>query len=240
MSKPPAPSPEQLLALLAVVIKEAPQFEYEAKLTDQEIRWLGRADALLDASGSLPAIVSFRTARQNLGTYAHSREDLLIPLHDAYSKIELTVPMSFQGAFIPGGETWNGYAALVKIFQRDCDSILVVDPYLDATIYTELAPHISAKNSLTCLAAKRPEYHAGLLAAAAKWTGDPVSNCRRVEVRYAPAGALHDRLIIVDGSEVWLISQSLKDIAKKSPASVTLAEGELGELKVQHYENLWT
>ena len=123
--------PEQLIALLEAAIRDAPPFVYQEKLTDSDIRWLGRADALLEASGAITALVNFRAARQSLGHYRHSRNQLLIPLHDAYSKMELLVPAALQGAFIPGGDTWNGYAAIVKIMQIECDDLLVVDPYED-------------------------------------------------------------------------------------------------------------
>jgi hypothetical protein len=234
-----APPPEQLLALLEAVIRDAPAFPYQGTLSDQDRRWLGKADALLEASGAIPALFRFRTARQGLGSYTHSRDNLLIPLHDAYSRIELMAPAALQGAFIPGGDTWNGYAALVRLFQRDCDNLLVVDPYLNAVIYTDLAPHSVARRGVRCLAAQRPQNHPGLLAAAGKWAADSISASHPVEVRYAPASSLHDRLIIIDGIEVWLISQSLKDIAKRSPASVSRADPDLSAMKVQHYEELW-
>ncbi|WP_144062048.1 hypothetical protein [Sphingomonas sp. MM-1] len=234
-----SPPPEQLLALLEATIRDAPQFTYQEDLANNDRAWLGRADALIEASGAIPALVSFRTAREALGSYSHSRDKLLIPLHDAYSRVELSAPAALKGAFIPGGDTWNGYAALVSIMQTECDDLLIVDPYLNSVIYTDLAPHSAARKIVRCLAAKRPEYHPGLLAAAGKWEGDNISKSHPVEVRYAPQGSLHDRLIILDGKVVWLISQSLKDIAKKSPASVSRAEAELGTLKVQHYNDLW-
>ena len=168
-----------------------------------------------------------------------NNQSLLIPLYDAFSSMELLVPAAMQGAFIAGGDTWNGYAAIVKIFQTECDDLLVIDPYLSSVIYTDLAPHAVAKNGMRCLGSKRGEYHAGLVAAANKWAGDAISKTHPVEVRYAPAGSLHDRLIIVDEKEVWLVSQSLKDIAAKSPASVARAEGDIGYMKIQHYRELW-
>lgn len=231
--------PEQLIALLEAAIRDAPPFVYQEELTDSDIRWLGRADALLEASGAIPALVSFRTARQSLGGYGHSRNQLLIPLHDAYSKLELLVPAALQGAFIPGGDTWNGYAAIVKIMQIECDDLLVVDPYLNSVIYTDLAPHSAAKKGVRCIAARRTENHPALVASANKWSTDPISASHPVEVRYAPSSTLHDRLIIVDGKDVWLVSQSLKDIARRSPASVSRADGELAAMKVQHYNDLW-
>ena len=152
--------------------------------------------------------------------------------------MELLVPAA-QGAFIAGGDTWNGYAAIVKIIQRECNDLLIVDPYLNSVIYTDLAPHTAAGQGMRCLAAERPENHLGLIASAKKWEVDAISKSHIVQVRYAPATSLHDRLIIVDGLEVWLVSQSLKDIAKRSPASVTRAEATLGAMKVHHYNHLW-
>jgi hypothetical protein len=154
--------------------------------------------------------------------------------------MELLVPAALQGVFIPGGDTWDGYAAIVKIMQLECDDLLIVDPYLNSVIYTDLAPHSVAKKGVRCIASKRNENHAGLLASSNRWLADPISANRPVPVRYAPSATLHDRLIIVDGEQVWLVSQSPKDIAKRSPASVSRADGELAEMKVLHYSDLWS
>ena len=239
MHRPVPPSPDQLLALLEATIKAAPTLKYQATLSDDDLRWLGRAEALIEASGAVPALLDFRNARGNLGRYTHNREELLMPLHSAYSRVELTVPAASQGAFIAGGDTWNGYAALVRLFQQECDDLLVVDPYLDATLFTDLAPHGVARRTVRCLTAKRSATHPGLVAAAARWTTDPNVSGRSVEVRLISAGALHDRLIIIDLTDAWLVSQSLKDIAKRSPASVSRADTELAKLKAQHYDSLW-
>ncbi|MGB4828414.1 MAG: hypothetical protein WBP18_14300, partial [Paracoccaceae bacterium] len=154
--------------------------------------------------------------------------------------LELQVPASLQGAFIPPGETWNGYAALVRLVQTECESLLIVDPYLSADVFTELMPHAAAKNGIRLLTTKQPKLHEALLASAQKWTSTHPAPMVAVEVRYAPERALHDRLIIADCNTAWLVSQSIKDIAKKSAASVTRADPELAQMKCQHYEELWT
>lgn len=233
-------SPEQLLALLEAAIREAPPFPYGETLSERERRWLGRVDALLEASGTLPALVAFRVARQAINTYSHSRDDLLLPLHDAYSRMDLMAPVASQNAFIPAGDTWNGYAALIKLVQNECDDLLIVDPYLNATIYTDFLPHSQARVGVRCLTTKRGENHAGLSAASTKWSADTIGTNYPVEVRYAQSGALHDRLIILDKSQVWLVSQSFKDIAKRSPASVSKADVEMASMKFDHYDALWS
>lgn len=232
-------SPEQLLALLEALIRDIPQFGIKKALNDTQLKWIGRADAALEASGSMNALLNFRIAKKNLGSYSFSRDDILLPLHEAYSKIEILAPATSQGGFIPAGDTWNGYAALVQLVQTECDDLLIVDPYLNSSIYIEFAPHSSLNTSIRFLTTQKTEYHDGLVAAAKKWASDPISKDHPVEGRYAPSNSLHDRLIIIDGKVVWLVSQSFKDIAKKSPASVSRADPEMTTMKAVHYEGLW-
>lgn len=231
--------PDQLLALLEVAIRDAPKLTYNVALSEQDLRWLGRAEALLEASQSLTDLTAFRLARRHLNTYAHSRDALVGALINAFYRVELQAPIDSRGSFIPAGDTWNGYAALVRLLERDCDDLLLVDPYLNATLFTDFAPHAAARKAVRCLTTKRSENDPGLVAAAQKWATDKIGQKTPVEVRYAAAGALHDRLIIFDGAEAWLVTQSLKDIAKRSPASVSRAEAEISALKAEHYNALW-
>lgn len=236
MSK--SPSPTQLHALLAALIKEAPAFNNDGTLSEYEQKWLGRAHALLVEIGQ-PFVIPFQMARSKLGTIMENRAEVLQPLHDAFYRIELLVPEESRGTFIPAGETWNGYAAIIKLIQTAKHNLLVVDPYLNSTIFTEFAPHSLIQMKSRFLTTKRPENDAGLQASSTKWASDEISQRHPVEVKYAPSGTLHDRLIIIDDKEVWLISQSFKDIAKRSPATVSKVDGEMSAMKTDHYERLW-
>ena len=229
---------EELLALLERTITDAPQFPFGEELTQDHLRWLGRAEAILQASDCVTDLVAFRLARVRPGLSRYDLAGLIGPLQNAYSHIELKVPLAKQGAFIPAGDTWQGYAAIVKLLQSATTQLLVVDPYINSDIYTVFAPHMAQNGQLSCLGTKRKEYDAGLCAAACKWESDTASENKLVQVRYA--NNLHDRLIIRDLSEVFLVSQSLKDIAKKSPASVSRAEPELAKMKIDHYNELWS
>lgn len=231
-------SDEELLALLEAAIMEAPEFLYGATLGDSELRWLGRAEALIEASDDIPSTVDFRFARKSIGSYKHSRSALLAPLHAAYARIELRAPKALRGAFIPAGDTWNGFAAIVNVLRNGAEDIFVVDPYLNASFFLDFAPLCQTQSNVRCLTSQRPENHEGLLAAIRHWLAADPKERARVEVRYAPKSALHDRMII-SGSDVWLLSQSIKDIAKRSPASVSKADPELSQMKKDHYSELW-
>jgi len=149
------------------------------------------------------------------------------------------LPNAAQGAFIPGGSDWNGFAALAKIIQPHCDNQLLVDPYLDSSLFFDLAPLSGARQRMRALTVRRDSLNSALEAAARKWAASERGQALPVDVRYAAARDLHDRLIVIDSSEVWLVSQSFKDIAKKSPASVQKADSELTQAKRDHYEEVW-
>lgn len=65
-------------------------------------------------------------------------------------------------------------------------------------------------------------------------------DARPIEVRFTAPRQLHDRLIVVDGARVWLLTQSLKDFAGRSPASVIRVDDPVAAaLKRDAYAQLW-
>jgi hypothetical protein len=59
---------------------------------------------------------------------------------------------------------------------------------------------------------------------------------RPLEVRLAPAKALHDRLIQVDGSTVWVLGQSFNGLATRAHTSlVRMDDPESAALKIAAY-----
>ena len=76
-----------------------------------------------------------------------------------------------------------------------------------------------------------------MIAATRRWVTDEPRT--KLEIRQASRKALHDRLIIFGRDDVHLVSQSFKDIAARSPASIQKASPEVAEGKQEHYEELW-
>ena len=237
MTRNPKISAEQLRAILADLIATAPPFATTESLSGEESRWLARSEAVLSEVDPVKLTIDFRVARANLLTSFQSREELLHPVRTAFYKMELASPFETQGTFIPAGDTWGGYAALVKVLADQCKSILVVDPYLDGHAFCDFIPLAKATDAIQCLT---ENFHRQSLDASyERFMRDRVKLETLVEVRYAPSRSLHDRLIIIDCKKVWLVSQSLKDIATRSPASLIAADSELSELKIRHYKALW-
>jgi hypothetical protein len=57
-------------------------------------------------------------------------------------------------------------------------------------------------------------------------------------VRLAAPRSLHDRAIFIDGRVAWTLTQSLKDLASRSPAEIIRSDDTAG-LKIPAYESVW-
>lgn len=88
------------------------------------------------------------------------RAELPQPLYNLFNDLELRMPAALQGAIIPPGESWNDYAALVRLLQNECDHLLIVDPHVSADIFIEFLPHAVAKVATWILTTNQPKYDA--------------------------------------------------------------------------------
>jgi hypothetical protein len=201
--------------------------------------WVGRAEALIVSRGDLCARPDFVLSKQRLSMpsqRAAAQETLMLALYKILAIAELASPPGAQGAFIPVGNSFDAYAAVSKVMSSAKRDVLVVDPYMDDTVLIDFGGTLTdgfALRLLTDQATAKPS----LAPAAARWKGQYSS--RPVEVRLASARALHDRAIFVDGLEAWTVTQSLKDLAKRSPAELVRAD-DIASLKIAAYEDIWT
>ena len=60
---------------------------------------------------------------------------------------------------------------------------------------------------------------------------------RHLEVRVTRN--LHDRLIVVNDAQVWMLTLPLKDFAVRSPATVVKVNSETANLKLGAYAEIW-
>jgi hypothetical protein len=74
--------------------------------------------------------------------------------------------------------------------------------------------------------------------AATRWVAQYGLN-RPLQVKLAPARTLHDRLIAVDDSTVWVLTQSLNAFATRSPASIVRVDDQTAALKIAAYADVW-
>ena len=141
-------------------------------------------------------------------------KDIMGLLYEALAVVELELPADAQGAFIPAGNVFDALVAVTKIFATAKKDLLVVDPYLDEKIlieFAQLAPEGVNVRLLTDSNGVKPT----LATAAAKWKQQFLSK-RPLQVRLATARTLHDRLVLIDGRDVWTLGQSFNALAARA------------------------
>ncbi len=211
-----------------------------AVVDDDSRRWLGRLQALVKETGSIVDDVAVSTHTTRLGSprlKADSVDEIKNILFRALAFAEIGAPSGAKGAFIAAGNQFDAYSAISKILSEARGGVLLVDPYMDDTVLTAFAV-LAPEGVPVRLLADEEGIRPSLAAAVPRWVAQYGSS-RPLEVRIAPARSLHDRSIQIDGSQAWIATQSLKDFAVRSPASLSRLEGEAGKMKIDAYEAIW-
>lgn len=245
--------PEALYRQLGQLVAETPgNLAGPGDLSPETHHWLGRAAALIGelriyvgpgtTAGTMVLAdqVSFNSASDGLvGILREQNAHRIIAiLHRALACAELKAPAAAQGAFIPVGAAFDALQVIGKVFSEATREVFIIDPYMDAKVLTDfalLAPERVAIRLLTDSFSTKPE---ALQPAATRWV-QQYGALRPLETRLTAPRALHDRLISIDGAHVWSLTQSLKDMAGRSPASVLRVEADLGRMKIDAYEQFW-
>jgi hypothetical protein len=232
-------TPEALYVQLGQLIESMPDLE-NCEPSDDVHRWLGRASALVAQGPSVVDGAQMNTAAQSLFTRPLRRihaSTIVSILHRHFAHAELAAPASSAGAFIPAGGAFDAFAQVGKVMGAAKVSLLIVDPYADEKVLTQYALQ-ARKGVVVQILADAKHHKATLNPAAAAWV-QQYGAAWRLEVRLAPAKALHDRLLIIDQKEVWSLTQSLNAFAARAPASIVRVNDELAAMKVQAYEPIW-
>lgn len=239
--------PEVLYRGLGQLVAEMPgDLSGPAPISAETHRWLGRAANLisetvgeLDAAGTMDH-VSFTSATDHLhgALQARNAHTIVSILHRALARAERNAPAAAQGAFIAVGAAFTVFQVIAKILSAAKSDVLVVDAYVGINMFTDFAPLAPEKVRMRLLADSFSTKLEMLRPAVARWTKE-FGATRPLETRLTAPRLLHDRLIVVDGAQVWSPTQSLKDFGTRSPGSVLRVEGEIASQKIYTYEQFW-
>lgn len=233
------PAPEQLYHQLGRLREQMPAPSDLAKLENS--KWRAQVLAVVEAARCTVELVQLRVLVEIMakqGT-AHASNVLSLAQHmdTVLAKLELKIPGGMQGAFIPAGGVFDGFAAVSRAMNPAKKCVFIVDPYSDdQTIsgYVPLAPEGLPVYLLT----DAKHVKASLKPAVEKWKAQYQAK-HPLEVRITPPRSLHDRLIIIDSSTLYAVGQSLKDLAKHAPSSLVRMDGDAGVLKIAAHIAMW-
>lgn len=232
--------PESIYRQLGQLVAEMPNLDCRGDYTPEMFKWLGRASVLASQVLKQVDTAILDSAINHLTGPLRSinAHQVTTMIHRALAIAEDNAPAGLQGAFIPVGASFDELQVISKVIGQAGKEVLIVDPYMDAKALTDFA--VLAPEGITlCLLndsfSTKPE---AVVPAAERWIKQ-YGDSRPLEVRQTVPRALHDRLIIVDRTCVWSLTQSLKDFAGRSPASVIRIEGDVASMKLDAYGRIW-
>jgi hypothetical protein len=232
-------TPEELYLQRGALMAEMPDLA-GGPITPEMNKWLGRASAIVENHCDLTTKLGMRSACEWLATSnrPHNAQTIAAIMHRAFYQAELDAPARVQGAFIVAGNTLDAYAAVGRVLGMAKRNVLMVDPYADVKLVTEYAVLASDTVAVRILA-DAAEHKNTLKPAAQKWVEQFSKTRAPLEVRLAPAKALHDRLIIVDEADAWTLGQSFNKLAERAHTSLVRADAETGARKITAYLAMW-
>lgn len=239
-----ARNPEALYHKLGGLLAETPDlvaFDGDWNLPKATIEWLGQVSAVVHQAYPISVDpgrldMASEALLKTMSPPANARQIMLI-LNRVLAKLEAEVPAATKGAFVAAGAEFDAFSAIAKILGDAKGDALIIDPYMDASTLTDFGGLV-AEGVVLRLLTDEATFKPALEAAGNKWMGQRGS-VRPLEIRLAPPRALHDRLVIIDKGEAWILTQSLKDFAKRAPATIQRADAELAEMKVKAFSDLW-
>lgn len=232
--------PDRLYHELGFLIAEMPDMNTDQWRAPEGQRWLGRATALIEQSGSVMDTATFNVAVENLHSirsYPDHVQQITAVLYRVLARAELQASPSVRGAFIPVGEAFSAFTALSKILAEARSIVMFVDPFADANLLTDFA--VLVPESITIQILADASARKAALAPAVRHWEQQYGSIRPLEARLANARSLHDRLIIIDERESWSLGQSFNALAARAPTSLLRADPETAQLKIAAHAQIW-
>ena len=135
--------------------------------------------------------------------------------------------------FFPAQSQHDAYRKVREILRNANRSVMVIDPYLDGSIFSMLADKASTLKDLRLLTLKIP----GDFSLEAKKFGEQYPNLV-IKIRLSPQ--FHDRFIIVDSKECWHIGCSLKDAGHKAFMLSEIEDVSNSKVLIDQAERSWS
>jgi hypothetical protein len=231
---------ETLYRQLGELLISVPDFYKPGPLSPDGHEWLARAYALVKAGDDFEDTNRMKWLTQNLDQLMErppALEEMLKIMRRTAAVAEVASPIAVRGSFIHAGNVFNAMTVLGKVFRSATEDVLVVDPYMDDKALSDFLRMVPEGVPIRLLS---DQFHPKetLRPASERWQQQYAST-RPLTVKLAAPRSLHDRLIIIDGSTVYVSTQSLNALAVRSPASIMRADPEMAQLKIEAYQLIW-
>ncbi len=230
------PAEKQVLLMkLQHEFDTAPAFgpKYVANADSEPQRWIARIGALLSRVDLAHKMDFQATRRTSVSYWSVSRESFRQKLLSAIEQIRLELELDGHediGTVYGPRQQYDFLRDLKDVILGAQQEVFIVDPYFDGLSFeTYLAP-LGSNCSIRVLCGKLAAEVAGHIRAFEAQHG--------IRPQLRKSRSLHDRLVIIDGEDCWVVGGSIKDAGTK-PTYLVPLQPAIAPAKVQIYEDIW-
>lgn len=152
-------------------------------------------------------------------------------LHRAVSAMDLSLSTEDGQVFGPGA-VYDFFKALKRLVSSVSKSLLIVDPFVDISVFDTYLSDLPNGVSVRLLLRQT--------STDLKQSIEKFVIQHRINIEVRKSSEFHDRVIIVDMTDCWVLGQSIKDAAKSMPTYLAPLSIDIAKLKITHYENIWS
>lgn len=224
--------PLLLLAKLRAHLDCMPEMAGRGSYMAEHYAWLAKAHALIlhwDRSEAISFKNACDWAAGNLNRQMNLA-NINGTLHRVIASLEANAPESADQVFGPGA-VYDFFRALTSIISSAETSLFMIDPYMDDQVFDTYISSLSKPCQVRMLVNK----HATSVKVAAERYRAQYGTV--VEVR--KSNAIHDRLVIIDHTECWVLGASIKDAATSKPTYLAPLSQDVAQAKGAFYEMIW-
>ena len=131
--------------------------------------------------------------------------------------------------FLPANSEHDAYKEIRGIIQNTQNSIKIIDPYIDSSIFTILNTILSNQLKVSLLTFKYPN---DFLLEAKKF----ITQYKQIALEIKKSKEFHDRFIIKDNNECWHIGCSIKDAGDRAFMMSKIEDGSNNSALLQQLQ----
>jgi hypothetical protein len=224
--------PRILVSRIKALLANAPSFATYTPTSHEHQAWLAQAHALVARWKPIEAI-SVKSSSDFLANSLLRDSNLAQvygALHRAIADLELSLPAEAGQAFGPGA-IYDFFKALNSLVASASSCLMIADPFVDAEIFDAYLSSVPAGVRIRILTKKAP--------ANLKQAIDKFSVQRGTAIEARLSRDFHDRIVFVDGSDCWVLGQSIKHAAKSMPTYLAPLSPDVASDKFGFYESIW-
>ena len=232
------PVQKQIILLKLVdLLDNTPDFPGTGTIAGEspQRQWISRTGALLKKVDPIGHVIKFEKVMNALGTSrVWAINQIKGQMMDAIEVLRLDLELEGRsdiGNVYEAGEVYKLFSDLKKIIGAASEGILVVDPYFNGKAFDDYLSTIGPGKTIKILASRYVNDVQTYAAKHAQQYGTIIEIRRSREP--------HDRLVIVDNSDCWVVGGSIKDAAVTSPTYLLPLQPELARRKLAMYSAMW-